>query len=204
MFAPVTGKKVELVYLNGPEEGVEFVAQNTLKLLEASLDSETNEKSAEMVKLAVEFCRSQNEAGLRFVSEHAPSATWWKLPCLRRPADISGNYSFDFGMRVVDPCLMKGDTVKKLAHRTRTRTNSETTDGLVDKHSPKGHDHVQLLHGSVGPSAADPPDLCDTIIDGMITEDIQWKAEVHSDLRSMADTCGPKGGTGDHGVDRGH
>ena len=102
-------------------------------------------------------------------------------------------YSVDFAMNVVAPCVMNGDSVEKLAHkRTRIYTNSETIDGLVDKHDPKDHHHVQLLHGSAEPSAVDVLDFCGAFIDGVVMEDTHCKGELHSDLMSMADMFNPR------------
>ena len=44
-------------------------------------------------------------------------------------------------------------------------------------------------------------DLCDTLIDGMLMEEIHGKEAARLDLMSMADMCDPMGGEANRGVD---
>ena len=106
------------------------------------------EKGIQHVKVIVELCLLQNQAGRRFTMEDSTSATSWSLECLQALVKSEGVIKVDF-----DSCLLglkvRNDVGEALV-RTRIGmlTNSVPVAEALRKMPYQGcHRQVQLMSG---------------------------------------------------------
>ena len=140
-----------------------------------------------MVDFAVEMCEVQHKAGRKFVFEHPSTSSVWKLPSLRRLAEMEGMYCVDFdqcmfGQKVV----VRDGTTGVAKKRTRVYTNSATIDHLLNRQCDGSHEHVVLLGGLAKQAAKYPKEMCDAMIDGILM-DTEQVEDALMNLEGMCD-----------------
>jgi len=154
------------------------------------MNSEKYEKAVAMVELAVDMCIAQCKAGRFIAFEHPATASSWKLPCLKRLAEVPGMHSIDFDMCACGMKLSMPDgTTGRVKKRTSIFTNSPAIDGILSQRQcSKDHTHIILVNDLAKMAARYPQGLCDDLLDGMAMEETD-RARTDDVVMAMADMC---------------
>ena len=144
------------------------------------------ESAMRHLKLSLELCLKQYEAGRFFIFEHPVGATSWDTELIKNVLRLEGVYMarFDFcqlGMLAEDDAGNEMPTKK----RTGVMTNSKNLAEALRQAQCRGlHKHVHLLNGKASACQVYPRQFCELVCQAVQKEidDLKWRNRVTKNM----------------------